>query len=58
MSLIMTAVQHGATVANYAEVIALHKKAANGKLCGARVKDVFTGEEFDVQTKVTIIIDT
>ena len=58
MSLIMTAVQHGATVVNYAEVIALHKKAANGKLCGARVKDVFTGEEFDVQTKVTIIIDT
>lgn len=55
VSLIMTAVQHGATVANYAEVTALHKKAANGKLCGARVRDVFTGEEFNVRAKVTII---
>lgn len=57
VSLIMTAAQHGATVANYTEVIALHKKAADGKLCGARVKDKFTGEEFNVRAKVTIIID-
>jgi glycerol-3-phosphate dehydrogenase len=58
VSLIMTAVQHGATVANYTEVTALHKKAANGKLCGARVKDKFTGEEFNVRAKVKIIIET
>jgi len=51
----MTAVQHGATVANYAEVTALHKKSADGKLCAARVRDVFTGEEFNVRAKVTII---
>lgn len=52
VSLIMTAVQHGATIANYAEIVALHKKAADGKLCGARVKDWLTGEEFDVRAKV------
>jgi glycerol-3-phosphate dehydrogenase len=58
VSLIMTAVQHGATVANYTEVVALHKAAASGKLRGARVKDKFTGEEFNVRAKVRIIIDT
>lgn len=55
VSLIMTAVQHGATVVNHTEVVGLHKKAANGKLCGARVKDRFTGEEFDVRAKVNCL---
>jgi glycerol-3-phosphate dehydrogenase len=52
-ALIMTAVKHGATVANYTEVIALHKDGA-GKLYGARVKDTLTGDEWDVKCKGVI----
>jgi glycerol-3-phosphate dehydrogenase len=53
----MTAVQHGAVMANHTEVVALHKKpsAAHGgkeRICGARLKDRMTGEEFDVKCKV------
>jgi glycerol-3-phosphate dehydrogenase len=51
ISLIMTAVQLGAVVANHVEVTALHKNK-DEKLCGARVKDNMTGEEWDVQAKV------
>ncbi|EIN08083.1 DAO-domain-containing protein [Punctularia strigosozonata HHB-11173 SS5] len=50
VALIMTAVKHGATVANHTEVIALHKDAT-GKLNGARVKDKLTGEEWNVKCK-------
>ena len=55
MALIMSAVQHGAIVANYCEVTQLHKDA-NGKLNGAKVKDNLTGEEWNVHTKVSILI--
>lgn len=56
MSLIMTAVQHGAVVANHVEVTALHKapSAAFGgeeRLCGATLKDIMTGETWDVKCK-------
>ncbi|KAI0344433.1 DAO-domain-containing protein [Trametopsis cervina] len=52
MALIMTAVQQGATVANYVEVTDLHKDVSGtGKLYGARVKDTLTGVEFDVRAK-------
>lgn len=59
MSLVMTAVQHGAVAANYTEVVALHKKpsAAHGgqpRICGARLKDRMTGDEWDVQCKGVI----
>jgi glycerol-3-phosphate dehydrogenase len=59
MSLVMTAVQHGAVAANYTEVVKLHKKpsAAHGgknRICGARLKDRMTGEEWDVQCKGVI----
>lgn len=50
VALIMTAVKHGATVANYCEVTGLHKNA-QGRLNGARVKDALTGEEFNVKAK-------
>ncbi|KAA1469618.1 DAO-domain-containing protein [Dentipellis sp. KUC8613] len=50
IALIMTAVKHGATVANKVEVTDLHKDA-NGKLQGARVKDNLTGEEWNVRAK-------
>lgn len=53
MALIMTAVQQGATVANYVEVTELHKDTpGTGKLYGARVKDNLTGQEWDVRAKV------
>ncbi|KAF9054868.1 FAD dependent oxidoreductase-domain-containing protein [Panaeolus papilionaceus] len=50
IALIMSAVKHGATVANYCEVTQLHKDQ-NGKLNGARVKDNLTGEEWNVRAK-------
>lgn len=53
VALIMTAVQQGATVANYVEVTELHKDTpGTGKLYGARVKDKLTGEEWNVRAKV------
>jgi glycerol-3-phosphate dehydrogenase len=51
ISLIMTAVQHGATVANHTEVIQLHKNPET-RLSGARVRDRLTGEEFNIRAKV------
>lgn len=51
MALIMTAVQQGATVANYVEVTELHKDT--GKLNGARVQDKLTGETWDIRAKVS-----
>ncbi|KAF7359183.1 Glycerol-3-phosphate dehydrogenase [Mycena sanguinolenta] len=53
LALIMSAVKHGAIVANYCEVTGLHKNGL-GKLDGARVKDNMTGEEFDVRAKGVI----
>lgn len=55
MALILSAVQHGATVANYTEVMELHKNA-NQKLYGARVQDKMTGETFDVRAKVSVAL--
>lgn len=51
IALIMSAVKHGAIVANYCEVTRLNKDQ-NGKLNGARVKDNLTGEEWDIRAKV------
>ncbi|KAF8321962.1 FAD dependent oxidoreductase-domain-containing protein [Cantharellus anzutake] len=51
VSLIMTAVQHGATVINHVEATELHKNEATGKLNGARVRDRLTGEEINVRAK-------
>ncbi|KAF8443162.1 DAO-domain-containing protein [Boletus edulis BED1] len=50
VALIMTAVQLGATVANYCGVTELHKDD-QGKLIGAKVKDELTGREFNVRAK-------
>jgi hypothetical protein len=54
VALIMTAVKHGAVVANYCEVINLHKDD-NDKLNGAEVKDNLISEEWNVKAKVFII---
>ena len=50
MALIMTAVHHGAAVANHTEVVALHKNA-NGKIEGAKLRDNISKREFDVKAK-------
>lgn len=57
IALAMTAVQHGAIVANHTEVVRLHKKADVSKggkerIIGARLKDKMTGEEWDVRCRV------
>ncbi|THG97258.1 hypothetical protein EW145_g7650, partial [Phellinidium pouzarii] len=49
MALIMTAVKHGATVANHVEVTSLQKEA--GKLNGAVIRDNLTGVEWTVRAK-------
>ncbi|KAH9912848.1 uncharacterized protein BXZ73DRAFT_107184 [Epithele typhae] len=49
MALIMTAVKEGAVVANHVQVTSLDKK--DGKLSGAKVRDVLTGKEFNVSAK-------
>lgn len=59
MSLIMSAVQHGAVVANHTEVVKLYKQPSDrhgGKerITGARLMDKMTGEEWDVQCKGVI----
>lgn len=51
MALIMTAVKHGAVVANYTELTNLQKDG-NGKIVGAEVVDNMTGEKFSVKAKV------
>lgn len=58
ISLVMTAVQHGAVMANHVEVTALHKKpdATRGgqeRICAATLKDQMTGEEWDVRCRVS-----
>lgn len=55
MALIMTAVKHGATVANYLEVTDLKKDAA-GKITGAELKDALSGEKIRVKAKARITI--
>jgi glycerol-3-phosphate dehydrogenase len=56
VSLAMTAALYGATVVNHIEVTGLEKDA-NGKLCGARVKDLVQekngkkAEEFSIKAK-------
>ncbi|EJC98962.1 DAO-domain-containing protein [Fomitiporia mediterranea MF3/22] len=51
MALIMTAVRHGAIVANHVEVSQLEKDQNTGKLKGAVVKDVLTGKSWPVRAR-------
>ncbi|KDQ15149.1 hypothetical protein BOTBODRAFT_32138 [Botryobasidium botryosum FD-172 SS1] len=53
MALVLTAVQYGAVVANYVEVNALDK-TPEGKICGARVKDNISGDEWHIRAKGVI----
>lgn len=60
ISLVMTAVHHGAVAANYVEVTKINKtKGANGqeRCSGAVLKDNSTGETFTVKAKVGLTSD-
>ena len=52
LSFLLSAIDKGARVANYTEVIEFLK---DGKaVYGVRVRDVLTGDEFDIKSKMTI----
>lgn len=54
MALVTTAVHSGAVAANYVEAIKIYKRedaAGEPKICGARLRDCLTGDEWDVQAK-------
>ncbi|KAF4518045.1 hypothetical protein B566_EDAN009278 [Ephemera danica] len=53
LALALTATRYGATIANHVRVVNL-LKGADGKLCGARMKDEFTGKEWEVAAKCII----
>ena len=58
VSLALTAVQHGAVMANHVEVTKLHKKpdASRGgaeRICAADVRDQMTGETWTVKCRVS-----
>ena len=52
-SLMMTAHQHGAILANHVEALALHHDLL-GKISGAELRDRLTGERFAVSAKAVI----
>jgi glycerol-3-phosphate dehydrogenase len=56
ISLVMTAVQHGAVMTNHTEVTKLHKKMdpkkGTERICAATVRDRMTGEEWVVRCRV------
>lgn len=54
----LTAVRHGASAANHVEVLSLLKKKVEGaeeeRVCGAHVRDLISGEEFDIKAKCVV----
>ncbi|CAN8074572.1 unnamed protein product [Agarophyton chilense] len=52
VGLAITSALYGAAVANHTEVTGLIHE--DGRVCGAKCRDVFTGDEFDVRAKVVI----
>ncbi len=52
VSVLKTAVEQGAVVANHTEVIDLIKE--EGRVCGAKVRDLLDGEEFMVRAKCVV----
>lgn len=57
ISIALTAARNGASIANHTAVVGLLKKRdAHGKevVCGARVKDMLTGDEFEVKAKCVV----
>ncbi|NXJ07049.1 GPDM protein, partial [Odontophorus gujanensis] len=58
LAIALTAARYGAATANYTEVLRLLKSTDPGsgrqRVCGARCRDVLTGQEFDVRAKCVI----
>uniref|UniRef100_A0A8C0MQI9 Glycerol-3-phosphate dehydrogenase n=1 Tax=Canis lupus familiaris TaxID=9615 RepID=A0A8C0MQI9_CANLF len=58
LAIALTAARYGAATANYMEVVSLLKEAephtGRQRVCGARCRDVLTGQEFDVRAKCVI----
>ncbi|MBU1671385.1 MAG: glycerol-3-phosphate dehydrogenase/oxidase [Actinobacteria bacterium] len=52
LAFVLSAIEAGADCANYVEVSDLLKSGE--RACGARVKDVLTGDEFDIEAKVVV----
>ena len=52
ITLVLTAQRHGAVIANYVEALSFEKK--DGRLCGARVRDVLGGEAFDIRARCVV----
>jgi glycerol-3-phosphate dehydrogenase len=52
VTLALTAQKYGAVVANHVEAVSLEK--VNGKLCGARVLDTLSGDEFTIHARGVI----
>ena len=53
VNLAQTAIEHGAAVVNYCEVIGLEKNEA-GKISGVKVRDNLGGEEFAVKARCVV----
>lgn len=49
VTLALTAQKHGAVIANHVQAIALEK--SGGRLSGARVRDMLSGEEFSIRAR-------
>ncbi|KAM9835746.1 glycerol-3-phosphate dehydrogenase, mitochondrial [Aulostomus maculatus] len=58
LAIALTAARYGAAISNYTEVVHLLKtkepQTGKEKVCGARCRDIITGEEFDVKAKCVI----
>lgn len=54
MMLVRSAVDHGALAANYTKVVD-YLRDGDGRVCGARLREEVTGEEFDVHARSTIL---
>lgn len=50
----LTAAIYGAAIANHTEVVSLLRDEETKRIVGARCREVFSGEEFDVYAKVVI----
>lgn len=58
LAIALTAARYGAAMANYTEVVSLLKRkdpdSGVERVCGAKCRDLLTGEEFDVKAKCVI----
>lgn len=55
IALILSAIMHGTVAANYTEVIGLNKdNSEKPQINGARLRDLLTGDVFDVRAKVVV----